>query len=76
MQEISKKNRLSLSLSTEGRGAQGACPAQVVIFWVRRWNAYSQFKSSQVTSKAMSLNDLEFAFAPVRDQVRDLREYL
>ncbi|MDR3777183.1 MAG: peptide chain release factor 2 [Terracidiphilus sp.] len=24
----------------------------------------------------MSLNDLEFAFAPVRDQVRDLREYL
>ncbi|MGD0521084.1 MAG: peptide chain release factor 2 [Terracidiphilus sp.] len=24
----------------------------------------------------MSLNDLEFAYAPVRDQVRDLREYL
>ena len=23
-----------------------------------------------------SLNDLEFAYAPVRDQVRDLREYL
>ena len=56
--------------------AVGACPTQVVIFWVRRWNAYSQFKSSQVTSKAMSLNDLEFACAPVRDQVRDLREYL
>jgi hypothetical protein len=27
-------------------------------------------------SKRMSLNDLEFAYAPVRDQVRDLREYL
>jgi hypothetical protein len=27
-------------------------------------------------SQAMSLNDLEFAYAPVRDQVRDLREYL
>jgi hypothetical protein len=24
----------------------------------------------------MSVNDLEFAYAPVRDQVRDLREYL
>jgi hypothetical protein len=24
----------------------------------------------------MSINDLEFAYAPVRDQVRDLREYL
>jgi hypothetical protein len=24
----------------------------------------------------MSLNDLEFAYAPVRNQVRDLREYL
>jgi hypothetical protein len=23
-----------------------------------------------------SLNDLEFTYAPVRDQVRDLREYL
>jgi hypothetical protein len=31
---------------------------------------------SQVKSQAMSLNDLEFAYAPVRDQVRDLREYL
>ena len=30
---------------------------------------------SQVRAK-MSLNDLEFAYAPVRDQVRDLREYL
>jgi len=24
----------------------------------------------------MSLSDLEFAYSPVRDQVRDLREYL
>jgi len=24
----------------------------------------------------MSLNDLEFAYSPVRNQVRDLREYL
>ncbi len=27
-------------------------------------------------SKRMSLNDLEFAYTPVRNQVRDLREYL
>jgi len=26
--------------------------------------------------RGMSLNDLEFAYAPVRTQVRDLREYL
>jgi hypothetical protein len=25
---------------------------------------------------SMSLNDLEFAYSPVRNQVRDLREYL
>jgi hypothetical protein len=31
---------------------------------------------SQVIRANMSLNDLEFAYAPVRDQVRDLREYL
>jgi hypothetical protein len=32
---------------------------------------------SGLKSQAMSsLNDLEFAYAPVRDQVRDLREYL
>ena len=41
-----------------------------------RKNADSQSKSSQVKSQGMSLNDLEFAYAPVRDQVRDLREYL
>jgi hypothetical protein len=34
-----------------------------------------QIKSG-LKSQAMSLNDLEFAYAPVRDQVRDLREYL
>jgi hypothetical protein len=27
-------------------------------------------------SEMSSLNDLEFAFAPLRDTVRDLREYL
>ena len=32
--------------------------------------------SSQVSRANMALNDLEFAYAPVRDQVRDLREYL
>lgn len=36
------------------------------------WNP----KSSQVRRAAVSINDLEFAYAPVRDQVRDLREYL
>jgi hypothetical protein len=34
-----------------------------------------QIKSG-LKSQAMSINDLEFAYAPVRDQVRDLREYL
>jgi hypothetical protein len=33
----------------------------------------SQVKRKEQT---MSLNDLEFAYAPLRDQVRDLREYL
>jgi len=28
------------------------------------------------SEEPMSLNDLEFAYAPVRTQVRDLREYL
>ena len=36
----------------------------------------SYFKKSGLKSQAMSFNDLEFAYAPVRDQVRDLREYL
>ena len=32
---------------------------------------------SQVRKQEMSsLNDLEFAYAPIRDAVRDLREYL
>jgi hypothetical protein len=39
-----------------------------------------KFKQSQVPRAAiehkMTLNDLEFAYAPLRDQVRDLREYL
>jgi hypothetical protein len=42
-----------------------------------REDADSHFKTkSGLKSQAMSLNDLEFAYAPVRDQVRDLREYL
>jgi hypothetical protein len=41
----------------------------------------SEFISSQVNTRKVearmsSLNDLEFAFAPLRDTVRDLREYL
>jgi apolipoprotein N-acyltransferase len=44
---------------------------------LRQWIAASQSKTkSGLKSQAMSLNDLEFAYAPVRDQVRDLREYL
>jgi hypothetical protein len=40
-------------------------------------DAVSHFSpKSGLQSQAMSLNDLEFAYAPVRDQVRDLREYL
>ena len=43
--------------------------------------ALSEFISSQVNyrkveARMSSLNDLEFAFAPLRDTVRDLREYL
>jgi hypothetical protein len=43
--------------------------------------AYSANTASSANSKSglkstMSLNDLEFAYAPVRNQVRDLREYL
>jgi len=33
-------------------------------------------KSNTGPKSKMSLNDLEFAYAPVRNQVRDLREYL
>ncbi len=32
--------------------------------------------SQSQVHEPMSLNDLEFAYAPVRNQVRDLREYL
>jgi hypothetical protein len=47
-----------------------------VIFWKSRANAdpLSNFKVR--SNEPMSLNDLEFAYAPVRNQVRDLREYL
>ena len=37
--------------------------------------ARRKFKPSQVL-RAICVNDLEYAYAPVRDQVRDLREYL
>jgi hypothetical protein len=54
-----------------------------VIFWISRneLRFTLQIKSGlkgQVKgkSKTMSINDLEFAYAPARDQVRDLREYL
>lgn len=54
-------------------------PESVMVssIWVKK-NAASQSKSkSGHKSKHMSsLNDLEFAYAPVRDQTRDLREYL
>jgi hypothetical protein len=47
-----------------------------MIFYFCQQNTASQSQSSQVKRASMSLNDLEFAYAPVRDQVRDLREYL
>jgi hypothetical protein len=47
------------------------------ILGISQEDAASQFNpKSGLKSQAMSLNDLEFAYAPVRDQVRDLREYL
>jgi len=36
----------------------------------------SSAKPSGCYHTFMSLNDLEFAYSPVRNQVRDLREYL
>ena len=48
-----------------------------VIFW--KPVKITQLHTSNPKSglePSMSINDLEFAYAPVRDQVRDLREYL
>jgi hypothetical protein len=33
-------------------------------------------QSQVLKEQTVSISDLEFAYAPVRDQVRDLREYL
>jgi hypothetical protein len=47
--------------------------------WVRGLMNCPDQSSDKVRSKEQtmaSLQDLEFAYAPVRDQVRDLREYL
>jgi hypothetical protein len=63
-------------LHSEPKAAEPA-ETRTVIFWTSRNNAASHSNpKSGHTSQAMSLNDLEFAYAPVRDQVRDLREYL
>ena len=44
----------------------------------RKPRACAAILPNQVRSyeQMSSFNDLEFAYAPVRDQVRDLREYL
>jgi hypothetical protein len=48
-----------------------------MVFWIRQAaSSHAIQTKSGLKSQAMSLNDLEFAYAPVRDQVRDLREYL
>jgi hypothetical protein len=47
-----------------------------VIFWFSRKDEASHFKNKSGKEQSMALNDLEFAYAPVRDQTRDLREYL
>jgi len=39
-------------------------------------SATSHFNPKSGLRRIVSINDLEFAYAPVRDQVRDLREYL
>ncbi len=39
----------------------------------RRFTVQPKVRSNE---QKMSLNDLEFAYSPVRNQVRDLREYL
>jgi hypothetical protein len=36
-------------------------------------NSLNQVRSEE---QSMAITDLEYAYAPVRDQVRDLREYL
>lgn len=54
--------------------SEGSAATGTVIFW--KWTQIHN--SDKVRSKRaiMALNDLEFAYAPLRDQVRDLREYL
>ena len=43
---------------------------------VERTQLHSPIQSQVIRTNMSSLNDLEFAYAPVRNQVRDLREYL
>jgi hypothetical protein len=66
------------------RSAQDGAPGLVVVridcrsFALLRMKAHSESHNLfQVRSGTnLMLNDLEFAYAPVRDRVRDLREYL
>jgi hypothetical protein len=47
-----------------------------MICWGRQENTDLHINKKSGLEPSMSINDLEFAYAPVRDQVRDLREYL
>jgi hypothetical protein len=47
-----------------------------VVFWIRQAENSLAIQTKSGKEPSMSLNDLEFTYAPVRDQVRDLREYL
>ena len=46
------------------------------ILKIRQRGTQSRCPIQVRSHEPMSLNDLEFAYAPVRNQVRDLREYL
>jgi hypothetical protein len=69
-------NKISDGSSPAPQGAKPAA-STAMIFWkaVKITQIHSP-NQSQVKRAKMTLNDLEFAYAPVRDQVRDLREYL
>jgi hypothetical protein len=60
----------------------GVCHTWTTNWWAGDCAPASTLYPSQVLrvrsrkEQTMSVNDLEFAYAPVRDQVRDLREYL
>ncbi len=42
----------------------------------QRGDVTDEFSAAKSSKLVLMLNDLEFAYSPVREKVRDLREYL